>query len=574
MRPAINHPARGAIALLVVAMACRSPTEPSRSAEAVPVSGDTAALTTGFAWTSATPESQGMCGSIRQLGCSKTLQQLWSSISAAKYNSKRLVVIRNDKIIYDRGGTLAYYVYSATKGLLGGPTLVHAMSKCGVGISDRAGQWLGHGAGSRWEGDFPWSEITVEHLASHTSGICDYGNSSTICRDENPGWQAAFERTKVGGAKYVYPNDAFTIARVKAEQNREPARVPGSIFEYSNVAHALLNYVVQRACGLKLTEIYDRYIKQVGMGSPVGVALISTDDGQQFNQATGLARWKALDGAAVLRLAGRQGIWDNRNIEPVRYWHLLTRTTGNIPAAAAQGFGVVYENNSVNIWTQSVNHRRLSLETFGHDGNHSTIFQNDPLTSTIVVRQGETYGNGGGYLTLNGCFPGWTGTAPTCRAATSYSNNWGNSSVYTGQRKLVMEPLQEAFFFPPPFCRMTSAGGSKVDAVSDEYTTPMDGTAVDLVAEIRVNPREGAGSSVVDRVEFYKETGGATPVYIGTGKLVPGSSPAQYKLSYSAAAHGAVGQVQTYFANCVAKSTQDASKKVPSYSEPVRVRRL
>ena len=72
----------------------------------------------------------------------------------------------------------------------------------------------------------------------------------------------------------------------------------------------------------------------------------------------------------------------------------------------------------------------------------------------------------------------------------------------------------------------------------------MDGATVDLMAEIKVNPREGAGSSVVDRVEFYKETGGATPVYIGTGKLVPGSSPAQYKLSYSAAAHGAVGQVQ------------------------------
>jgi hypothetical protein len=312
----------------------------------------------------------------------------------------------------------------------------------------------------------------------------------------------------------------------------------------------------------------------VGMGSPLGVALISTDDGQQFNQATGLARWKALDGASVLRLAGRQGIWDNRNIEPVRYWHLLTRTTGNIPAAAAQGFGVVYENNSANIWTQTVNHRRLSLETFGHDGNHSTIFQNDPLTSTIVVRQGETYGNGGGYLTLNGCFPGWTGTAPTCRAGTSYSNNWGNSSVYTGQRKLVMEPLQEAFFFPPPFCRMVSAGGSDVDGVSDQYTTPIDGATVDLVAEIKVNPREGAGSSVVDRVEFYKETGGSAPLYIGTGKLVPGSSPAQYKLSYSAAAHGAVGQVQTYFANCVAKSTSDGSKKVPSYSQPVRVRRL
>jgi CubicO group peptidase (beta-lactamase class C family) len=570
----MQRPAPAVIGVIILALGCRSATEPSPVAEAAPVSPDSTALAGGFAWTRATPESQGMCGSIRQLGCSKTLLQLWNGISAAKYNTKRLVVIRNDRIIYDRGGTLAYYVYSATKGLLGGPTLVHAMSKCGVGLTDRAGQWLGHGEGARWETDFPWREITVEHLATHTSGICDYGNSSTVCRDEHPGWQAAFERNKVGGAKYVYPNDAFTIARVEAEQNREPARAPGSILEYSNVAHALLNYVVQRACGLKLTEIYDRYIKQVGMGSPVGVALISTDDGQQFNQATGFARWKAPDGAAVLRLAGRQGIWDNRNIEPVRYWHLLTRTTGNIPAAAAEGWGVVYENNSVNMWTQSLNHRRLSLETFGHDGNHSTIFQNDPLTGTIVARQGETYGSGGGYLTLNGCSPGWTGTAPTCSPGTNYSNNWSSSSVYTGQRKMVMEPLQEAFFFPPPFCRMTSAGGSKVDDVSDEYTTPIDGATVDLVAEIRVNPREGAGSSVVDKVEFYKETGAASPVLIGQGTLVPGTNPAQYQLSYSAASHGAPGDVETYFANCVARSTQDPTKKVPSYSEPVRVRRL
>jgi hypothetical protein len=35
-----------------------------------------------------------------------------------------------------------------------------------------------------------------------------------------------------------------------------------------------------------------------------------------------------------------------------------------------------------------------------------------------------------------------------------------------------------------------------------------------------------------------------------------------------------VDEVRTYFANCVAKSTQDGTKKVPSYSRPVRVRRL
>ena len=120
---------------------------------------------------------------------------------------------------------------------------------------------------------------------------------------------------------------------------------------------------------------------------------------------------------------------------------------------------------------------------------------------------------------------------------------------------------------------MTSAAGTAVDATTDVYDSPVDATTIDLAAEIAINPREGAGSSVVDRVEFYKETDGTAPLYIGKGTLVAGTSPAQYKLSYSADSHGAANQVRTYFANCVAKSSQDATKKVPSYSRPVRVKR-
>jgi CubicO group peptidase (beta-lactamase class C family) len=563
------------VSLLVLALACTA--EPTTAPPSPPANDITTAATGGFHWGSATPESQGMCGSTRILGCTTSLAQIWNLINDAKYNTKRFIVIRNDKVLYDRGGTLAYPAYSASKGLLGGPTLVHAMSRCGVGLNDPAATWLKHGDGSRWGTDYPWTRITVEHLASHTSGVCDYANTSLVCRDENPGWQRAFEIARVGGTKYAYPNDAFTIARAKAEQNREPALAPGSVWEYSNVGHALLNYVVQRACHQKLTTIFDSYIKQAGMGSPLGTALIYTDNGQQFNQSTGIARWHGLDGAAVLRLAARSGIWDNQNVEPVRYWNALTKITGNIAAAAAAGWGVVYENNSKNRWTVAT--KRLSLETFGHGGNYSTVFIDDPLTGTNLVRQGENNANGASYLTLNGCEPGWTGTAPSCKEGTNWSNNWGVSkntlnSNWVGPRKLLIEPLQEAFFFPPPFCRMTSAAGHTVNSSTDVYPSSSNAKTIDLAAEITVNPREGSGSSVVDRVEFYKEAGGSGPLLIGDGRLVSGGNPAEYELSYGAANHGAVGDVRTYFANCVAKSTQDGTKKVPSYSRPVRVRRL
>jgi CubicO group peptidase (beta-lactamase class C family) len=565
--------------LAVLLFACTRtdpPSAPTDPPEAPPEIS--AAVTTlPFSWTTATPESQGMCGSTKRLGCTKTLANIWNSISNPIHNTKRFLVIRNDRIIYDRGGTLAYPVYSASKGLLGAPTLVHAMNSCGVGLRDRASQWLAHGDGARWATNWPWTDITVEHLATHTSGVCDYGNSSSVCRNENGNWQTLYNAADRGGTNYMYPRDAFTIARARAEQNREPAAPPGSVLEYSNVGHGLMNYVVQKACGQKLTDIYDMFIKQPGMGSPLGAALIYTDDSQVFNQSTGVARWKGVDGAAVLRLAGRRGIWNNRNVEPVRYWSVVTEPS-TIAAAAAEGRGVVFENNSRNIFTQSTNHRRLSLETFFHGGNYSTLFLTDPLTNTIIVRQGENNATGASYLTKNGCAPGWKGTSPTCTAGTDWTNNWGVAngkvgSSLVGVRKKVVEPLQEAFFFPPPFCRMTSVAGQPVDNSTDVYVAGADATVVDLTAEITVNPREGAGSSVADKVQFYKEVEGMTPVLIGEGTLVPGTSPAKYQLTYSAESHGAPGEVRTYFANCVARSTVDATRKVPSYSRPVRVKR-
>src|ERR671910_1870430 len=274
-----------AVPFAVLALGCGSESDPPSQPETA--NPDTVATgpAAPFNWGSATPESQGMCGSTLQLGCTTTLDQIWTAISDPRHNTKRFVVIRNDKIIYARGSSEPYFSYSASKGLLGAPTLVYAMSKCGVGLRDPAARWLGHGEGARWNTGSPWRDITVEHLATHTSGICDYGNSSTVCRNQNGNWQTIYNAADRGGTTYVYPRDAFTIARTRAEQNREPALAPGSVVEYSNVGHGLMNYVVQRACGQKLTDIYDLFIKQPGMGSPVGAALIYTDDNQQFNQS-------------------------------------------------------------------------------------------------------------------------------------------------------------------------------------------------------------------------------------------------------------------------------------------------
>ncbi len=537
------------LAALALTLGCAA--EPPTSGPEISLPDSVPAIPSdGFQWGSATPESQGMCGSAIQLGCTKTLEQIWSSISEPRHNTKRFTVIRNDRVIFDRGEPVPHPSYSASKGLLGAPALVYATSKCGMRLPDRASSWLAHGSGARWGSEYPWTDITIEHLATHTSGICDHANPNAPCNNESPGWQQEFDIAERGGTERAYPDDAFTIARMRSELNSEPALPPGSVYEYSNVGHALLNYAVQRACGQSLTDIFDSHIRQPGMGSPVGPALIHTDEDQQFNQSAGIARWDALDGAAVLRLAGRLGIWDNRNVEPVRYWHDVTKVEGNLPAASSASRGVVYENNSQGEWTQSPGHRRLSLEMFGHGGNYSTVFMNDPLTGTIIVRQGENNAPGASYLTTNGCQPGWTGVAPNCVEGTDWSNNWnvadgalGSSRV--GARVMVVEPLQEAFFFPPPFCRITAAAGQPVDRTTDVYAAAPGAATIDLTAEITVNPREGEGSSVADHVEFYKESEGFAPQHVGNGTLVEGSNPARYQLSLSADSHGAAGEVKT-----------------------------
>lgn len=91
-----------ALPLVALALGCRdtdSPTAP----EAVPRMSVPAAPTAAFRWVSSTPESQGMCGNTRQLGCTRSLLEIWNDISNAKHNTKRFIVIRNYRVLYDMG---------------------------------------------------------------------------------------------------------------------------------------------------------------------------------------------------------------------------------------------------------------------------------------------------------------------------------------------------------------------------------------------------------------------------------------------------------------------------------------
>ena len=105
------------VCLLALTVGCGA-SDPPTGPQAPPTVTTATTSTTGFRWIVATPESQGMCGSTLQLGCTKTLDDIWASISNPIHNTLRFVVTRNDRLVYNKGASIRYRAYSSNKGLL------------------------------------------------------------------------------------------------------------------------------------------------------------------------------------------------------------------------------------------------------------------------------------------------------------------------------------------------------------------------------------------------------------------------------------------------------------------------
>ena len=165
--------------------------------------------------------------------------------------------------------------------------------------------------------------------------------------DENPGWQRDFDVAKQGGGPSTcIPSDAFTIARAPVRAEQRACAASGK--------HLRVQQRGARAAELRgaasLRPESGRHLRPGTSSSPAwarpfGPALIQTDEGQQFNQSAGIAQWNGWTVRRCCGWPGRLGIWDNRNVEPVRYWREVTKVEENIPVAAAASRGVIYENN-------------------------------------------------------------------------------------------------------------------------------------------------------------------------------------------------------------------------------------
>src|SRR5690606_4273377 len=117
-----------------------------------------------FQWEYASPESQGLS--------SQKLDEM--SRNLAEKGTKKLLIIKNDKIVYDYFANgwgddeRKHYTASLAKALVGGLSLMAAMDDGYISLDAAAFNYI-----PSWKKHNRKSKITIRHLATHTSGMVD-----------------------------------------------------------------------------------------------------------------------------------------------------------------------------------------------------------------------------------------------------------------------------------------------------------------------------------------------------------------------------------------------------------------
>jgi CubicO group peptidase (beta-lactamase class C family) len=93
--------------------------------------------------------------------------------------------------------------------------------------------------------EFPFSQITVENLLNHTSGLLDYLNDYHIFKNYFP-------------KKEIFDNQDLLQLLIKNKHIFKPRTAPGAVHRYSNTGYAILALIIERVTGLS----YEEYMRQ------------------------------------------------------------------------------------------------------------------------------------------------------------------------------------------------------------------------------------------------------------------------------------------------------------------------
>ena len=330
------------------------------------------ASTAEFQWQAASPESQGM--SAAKLDAAR--QKL------AKRGTKTLLVIRNDRIVYewyasDFSRTKPHGTASLAKALVGGVSLALAINDGLLSPDDPAGKFI-----PQWRDDPKKSKILIRHLATHSSGIED-AEQDRIPHEKLPGWKGAFWRRDP---------DPFTIARDQAPVISEP----GSAFHYSNPGMAMLAYAV--TASLKNSDhkdirtlLRDRVMRPIGVPDAewsIGYGKTYDVDGLPLCANWGGGSYSADATARVGRLFLRKGDWEGRQLIRRDVVDLVLKDAGapkpdrSLPEGPCPRSGLAWWVNSDGVWP------RVPRDAFGGSGAGNQTLLVIPSLNLIIVRNG------------------------------------------------------------------------------------------------------------------------------------------------------------------------------------------
>lgn len=485
-----------------------------------------------FGWQADTPENQGMCGSTLTAACHRTL----ASIVAGDKATTALIVIRNDRIVFEwyangGGQDVGNSLHSANKALFGGTTMAYAVDRCGLVPTAPAGSLI-----PGWTTP-PKSQIQIVHLATHNATLDDpLDTAKHSC--SSPLWQTRF------WSLCQPPNDPWTIARTLTPTLA--GEQPGQYFWYSNPGLALLGYAVTKQCRNAHPDGHDNTLLKIMGGyvmAPIGAPATSwqetfhrtlQDGGPLTVYGTwGTSGWTARTEALVGRLFVRGGLWDHQvvigraaalaAVSPTPN----TAPVDNVGPLPDMGWGW-FTNRNNRVGNDQEGYARLStgdlagLPAAWASGKDTQIVAIDPERNLIVVRNGK-----------------------------KYSKDLDGTDKFTH----VLQPVRDAFFFPPPACEMVNPAGTTGQLAA--------GTAVTLQAYAKAY-----GAGTLTGVDFYYEDSAGVRHQISpSASFVAGQANYNYALAFTVPPYDSTGRLVL---SCVAKASY-LGASIPSSSVPVMI---
>lgn len=319
-------------------------------------------------WAVSTPEAQGM--SLAKL------EAAWADLG--RRGTTGLLVIRNDRIVFERytpdySRTKPHGTASMAKALVGGTCLMLAMDDGRIGPDDPASKFI-----PTWKDMAGRKDITIRHLATHTSGIED-AEEGDLPHAELTGWKGDFWKQPAP------PRDPFTLARDVAPV----LDVPGTKERYSNPGMAMLGYCVtvalQGGQDKDLRSLLRHRIMQplgvpdnewsVGYGKPIVV------EGLPMVATWGGAAYSANATARVGRLMLRNGNWEGKQLVAAAVVKAATTFAG-MPNYSGLGWWVNRGPDGSRKWPAA------PADAFGGSGAGHQFLLVVPSQNLIVVRNG------------------------------------------------------------------------------------------------------------------------------------------------------------------------------------------